>query len=115
MGLVRIEQKREKSRVLEFVPHQPSGLKDIKSTDVPVQFIELRVANTELGQRSDVFGTFGCHRGTIPKEGFPLSALAEGESKRDYLSSVETFIRPRMAACAAARRAIGTRNGEQDT
>ncbi|GIW99720.1 MAG: hypothetical protein KatS3mg111_3053 [Pirellulaceae bacterium] len=45
------------------------------------------------------------------------SAVREGTAKGDFRLSVSNVspAQPRRAACAAAKRAIGTRNGEQLT
>ncbi len=49
-----------------------------------------------------------CLRTQAPRPAFPDGALV-------WLRQRWGYLRYLIAACAAARRAIGTRNGEQDT
>lgn len=61
-------------------------------------------------------GVFGIRKHKKAAEDCSPAALVVEQKDRNYAVRVDSVLSvPAIAACAAARRAIGTRYGEQDT
>src|SRR5438445_10937072 len=89
-----------------------------RSFTVAARIGAMRFGGCGLGRQSLVDASGRCKSEEGPKKkraGACAPALVLQVRLSDYAVRCASDLSPLIAACAAARRAMGTRNGEQDT